>query len=74
MRRDCPVCRSEGFEAAARIEVRHGERAIVATLNVVTGDLLAPGEAGLSEAAWTRLGAAEGDLRLASRIRPRSSR
>ena len=55
MRRDCPVCRSEGFEAAARVEVRCGERAVVATLNVVTGDLLAPGEAGLSEVACERL-------------------
>jgi thymidine phosphorylase len=62
MRRDCPVCRSEGFETAARIEVRRGERTVVATLNVVAGDLLAPGEAGLSEVAWARLGTAEGDL------------
>jgi thymidine phosphorylase len=61
MRHDCGVCRSEGFEAAARIEVRHRERAIIATLNVVGTDLLAHGEAGLSESAWERLGAADGD-------------
>jgi thymidine phosphorylase len=61
MRRDCGVCRSEGFEAEARIEVRRGERMIIATLNVVTSDLLAPGEAGLSEGAWVRLGGREGD-------------
>jgi thymidine phosphorylase len=60
-RRDCGICRSEGFETEARVEVRLGERAIVATLNVVSTDLLAPGEAGLSEAAWARLQAAEGD-------------
>jgi thymidine phosphorylase len=59
VRRDCPVCRSAGFEAETRVAVRAGERSIIATLNVVSGDLLAPGEAGLSEAAWARLGAAE---------------
>jgi thymidine phosphorylase len=62
VRQDCPVCRSEGLASAARIEVRRGERAIVATLNVVTGDLLAPGEAGLSEVACTRLDARDGEL------------
>ena len=61
MRQDCPVCRSEGFAAEARVTLAHGERAIVATLNVVTSELLAPGDAGLSEAAWTRLGVADGD-------------
>jgi thymidine phosphorylase len=62
MRQDCPVCRSEGFAAEARIALAHGERTIVATLNVVTSELLAPGDAGLSEAAWTRLGVGEGDV------------
>lgn len=61
MRRDCGVCRSEGFEAAARVELRAGERRVVATLSVVRTDLLAPGDAGLSEAAWTRLGVRDGD-------------
>ncbi len=61
MRRDCHVCRSEGFQAQARIRVELGQRSIIATLNVVTTDLLAPGEASLSEAAWQLLGAQEGD-------------
>jgi thymidine phosphorylase len=61
MHADCPVCRSEGFGPQARIEVRHGERWVIATLNVVTSDLLRPVEAGLSEAAWRRLGVGEGD-------------
>ena len=61
LRYDCVVCRSEGLEAQARVEVRNGERAIIATVSVVTTDLLAGGEAGLSEAAWLRLGVAEGD-------------
>ncbi len=61
MRRDCHVCRAEGFEAQSRVQVAHNGHAIIATLNVVTGELLAPGEAGLSEAAWRHLGAREGD-------------
>lgn len=61
MSADCPVCLAEGWEAQARIEVRYGDRAIVATLNVVTGALLAGDEASLSDAAWRLLGAAEGD-------------
>ena len=61
MHRDCPVCRSEGFEAQSRIQIRHQEHSIIATLNVVDGELLSPEEAGLSEAAWRRLGARDGD-------------
>ena len=61
MRSDCHVCRAEGFEAQSRVQVAHNNHAIVATLNVVTGDLLAPDEAGLSEVAWRLLGARAGD-------------
>ncbi|PHP66994.1 thymidine phosphorylase [Zhengella mangrovi] len=61
MRRDCPVCRAEGFTAHTRLDVTADGRTITATLNLVSGDLLAPGEAGLSEKAWTRLGAGDGD-------------
>lgn len=56
MHRDCPICRSEGFEAQSRVEVRVNSHAIVATLNVVHGDFLAPDEVGLSEAAWRLIG------------------
>jgi len=59
LHRDSPVCRSEGFDSETRIRVQVGDRSILATLNVVTGALLALDEAGLSEAAWNRLGAAE---------------
>jgi thymidine phosphorylase len=62
MRQDCDVCRSEGFEAQSRIEVRRDGRPIIATLNVVTSDLLARDEAGLSEAAWRLLAARPGDF------------
>ena len=55
MRADCPVCRSEGFAAHSRVQVRLGERSITATLNIVRGTLLGPDEAGFSESAWDLL-------------------
>lgn len=61
MRQDCHVCRSEGFAAQGRIQVTLGERTIVATLGQITSDLLGHGEASLSDAAWHRLGAKDGD-------------
>lgn len=61
MHADCHVCRSEGFEAQARVEVRLNGRAIIATLNVVDPGLLAVDEAGLSNSAWRALNAAAGD-------------
>lgn len=61
MHRDCHICRSEGFDVQSRIEVACGERRLVATLNVVHSDLLALDEASLSEVAWNRIGAREGD-------------
>jgi thymidine phosphorylase len=61
MRRDCHVCRAEGFEAQTRVEVALRERRIIATLNVVDTDLLTKGEAGLSTRAWQALNAASND-------------
>jgi thymidine phosphorylase len=60
MNRDCPVFRSEGFEARARVKVALGDRQVIATLHVVTEALLAVDEGGLSEFAWRTLGATEG--------------
>jgi thymidine phosphorylase len=62
MRADCPVCRSEGFGAHSRITVALNGKRIVATLHIVTSDLLRADEASLSESAWTLLGAQDGDL------------
>jgi thymidine phosphorylase len=62
MRADCHICRSQGFLAPSLVEVRLGERTVIATLQAVTSDLLGDGEAGLSEEAWRRLAAREGDL------------
>lgn len=61
MRADCHVCRSEGFQVQARVKVSAGERFVIATLNVVSSDLLAPDKAGLSEAAWRELQTEEGE-------------
>lgn len=55
MHRDCDVCRSEGFAALTRVLVRSGDRELVATLNVVTGDWLGLDVAALSESAWISL-------------------
>lgn len=61
----CAVCRSEGLRALSRVRVACGGRSIVATLNVVHGDWLGDGEAGLSESAWHALGVRTGEaLRL----------
>ncbi|HKP74919.1 MAG TPA: thymidine phosphorylase, partial [Longimicrobiaceae bacterium] len=60
MHADCAVCRSEGFEAEARVRVTCAGRSIEATLNVVTSDLLSTDEAALSESAWLLLAAEEG--------------
>ncbi|MBS0290831.1 MAG: thymidine phosphorylase family protein [Proteobacteria bacterium] len=61
MRTDCHICKSEGFEAQARIKLRHKNRSILATLNTVDTDLLRHNEASLSTFAWETLGAKEGD-------------
>ncbi len=61
MRVDCHVCRSEGFETQSRVKVTNGIHSIIATMNVVGENLLEPGEAGLSEAAWRLLQTEEGN-------------
>lgn len=70
MRADCPICESEGFTALTRVNVQHGDRKIVATLNVVESDLLDHGEAFLSEIGFHRLAAAEGDVITITHLRP----
>lgn len=69
-RRDCHVCRAEGFSSHARVRVTAGDTSIIGTLNPISCELLAPGEASLSEAAWVRLGAAEGKEISVSHPRP----
>ncbi|NNE66407.1 MAG: thymidine phosphorylase family protein [Pyrinomonadaceae bacterium] len=62
MRRDCPVCKSEGFEALNRISVANKEREVVASLVVMDGfNGLDRHQVGLSEDATRILQAREGD-------------
>lgn len=69
MRVDCHVCRSEGFESQARVELTAGDRRLIATVHHVIAPWLNEGEAGLSEAAWRAL-ALEGGERLSVRHPP----
>jgi thymidine phosphorylase len=62
MRRDCPVCRSEGFSAHSRVLLKAHGRQIIATLYQVMGELIDVQDVALSESAWERLGVEEGDV------------
>jgi thymidine phosphorylase len=73
MRADCHVCRSEGLAPHSRVRLRLGTREIIATLHHVTTSWIGRGEAGLSEIAWRRLDAAEGDMIEAGHPTPVSS-
>jgi thymidine phosphorylase len=61
MRGDCDVCRSEGFEAQARVELSWNGHSVIATVHHVYADWLAHDEAGLSEAAWRALHLQDGE-------------
>ena len=61
MRADCHICRAVGFTVQSRVRVTLGTRSLVVTLNVVTTDLPAAGEGGLSEVAWKTLRAKPGE-------------
>lgn len=60
MRSDSHVCRAEGFESQARVEVRIGSRALVCTLHHTVNGMLDHDEVALSESAWRLLDAREG--------------
>ena len=49
MRADCHICKSEGFDAQARVRVTLNERSIVATLNTIETNVLRHNEASLSK-------------------------
>jgi len=61
MRSDCAVCRAEGFQSQAQVELIANGRHLFAILHQVSGDWLRNDEIALSEAAWHLLGAAEGE-------------
>jgi thymidine phosphorylase len=73
MRKDCHICRSEGFEVPARVLVTSNNKHILATLNTIEGDLLSHGEASLSTHAWEVLGAHEGSEVVLSHPEPLKS-
>lgn len=55
LRSDSSVCKSEGFNSLTRVLVSTEQNHMIATLNIVTGDLIDEGEIGLSESAWEKL-------------------
>lgn len=70
MRYDCDVCRSEGFTALTRVIVANGSKSVVATLNVVSSDIIAHHEAGLSTECMKRLAVKTGDAIQISHLDP----
>lgn len=62
MRKDCHVCRAEGFNAMTRVRVCTESKSITATLITVSEDFLSHQQAGLSESAWQMLEAKEGEV------------
>jgi thymidine phosphorylase len=73
MRKDCHVCRSEGFYAHTRVSIKTDSSEIIATVNVVTDDSLSHQEAGLSESAWRRLKAKKGERAYFCHAKPAES-
>ncbi len=61
MREDCDICRAEGFNASSRVQLRVGDKRLIATLNIVDSSRLPPGHIGLSRIGINRLGVANGD-------------
>lgn len=61
MRSDCHVCKSEGFEAQAQVELIANGRHLLAILNRVDDGWLHHNQIALSEAAWQMLAPNEGD-------------
>ena len=70
LRRDSEVARSEGFQAMSQVRVDTGAASIIATLMIVESELLRSGRAGLSEAAWQRLGLQGGETLALHHPRP----
>lgn len=62
MRSDCEVCRSEGLQAQARVEIICNGRTVIATLQHVFADWLGHGEVALSEIAWRALALTGGEM------------
>lgn len=73
MRADCDICRSEGFEAQARVVVGYNGRSVIATVHHFMAEWLPHGEVGLSEAAWRVLALVLIDVPVGPTARVRSA-
>jgi thymidine phosphorylase len=59
---NCHICKSEGFQALTRLSVSLNRSTIVATLNIISSDLLKEGEISLSKSAMQKLKVKDTDL------------
>jgi thymidine phosphorylase len=60
--KDCEISSSEGLSAQSRVEISLGDKSIIATLNIISSNLLSVDEASLSNHAFELLGAKSGDI------------
>ncbi|UTW47541.1 thymidine phosphorylase family protein [Bacterioplanoides sp. SCSIO 12839] len=67
MRQDCHVAIAEGFTAQSRVEVCTESSSTIATLALVSNELLSHEQAGVSEAAWRLLNKPADDEHLSFR-------
>ncbi|MFC4094735.1 thymidine phosphorylase family protein [Euzebyella saccharophila] len=70
MREDCHVCISEGFEALTRIRVSNMSTSVIASLHIITSDVLRQGEIGLSQIAAKKLNVSDGETLYVSHLEP----
>jgi thymidine phosphorylase len=61
MRKDCHICKSEGFEALNRVLITLKGKSLIATLYIITNGILQSGKVDSSESAWDDLKAQEND-------------
>lgn len=73
MRRDCPICHSEGLAPRSQVLLRADGREVTAILFQGAEELLERDEIGLSDAAWELLEGREGELVSVSHVPPLKS-
>ena len=74
LHRDCPLYRTEGFQALSKLEVRDGHRQILAVLNVVDdAGIVGVEDIALSEQAFAQMGLPEGTRVTIGHAEPPSS-
>ncbi len=61
LREDSHICHSEGFSALSRVQVERQQQQMVATLHIVSSDLLQDQEIGFSDSAWKHMALKDGD-------------